>query len=169
MKQSDEQFDRMLSDHFGSRLDPMLGRSQTRFQLSRTPTATRVFWNRTVLTIGGLGISAVAGAIAMAITLSPNKPVQSIPEVVDVPVATVTPPAPPASDFNDDFAPFHVASQLIRHTVDEGTVYFEDGTPMRRIREREIQQSVFIDPRTGRLLEVRVPSETVRLLGMQKY
>ncbi len=175
MKNSDEQIDRMLSEHLSGKLDPVIGRCERRFQLSLKPTAQRAFWNRTVLTLGTIGISAVAAAIAMAITFGPSKPNPAIPKAGESAVASnvgvdgkVTNADAGSDEFNDDFAPVHVASQLLRRTTDEGTVFLDDGIPMRQIREREIQQSVFIDPRTGKLFEVRVPSETVKLLGMQK-
>jgi hypothetical protein len=137
---NDDQFDALLGEHLSRELDGQMGRAGAAFERSQ---------RRYVLRFATWGSLAAAAVIA-AILLRPHPPV---PAPVQPPTAVAT----------------AVEYQLDSQTIDQGTVFLDKDTPMRRYVEHQIETARWVDPVTHAQMELTVPHDQVLLVGLNTY
>lgn len=62
-----------------------------------------------------------------------------------------------------------VKYEVAWETVDHGTVFLDDETPMQAYVYRQIATARWVDPATNAVTEVSVPHEKVVLIGLNTY
>jgi hypothetical protein len=138
---NDDNFDTLLRDHFARKLNGQLGKAQA--ALGREHRARR--WRRA--SVAGL---AMAAAIAGFVLLRPSAP-----------PANVVPPVATASDIS---VPGEY--EMSWQTIDQGTVFLDEDTPMRRLLRRGVEQVRWIDPATQASVEYTVPHDEIVLVAL---
>jgi hypothetical protein len=137
---NDDQFDALLRDHLSGKLDGQMGRAGAAFERSQRRFAPRL------ITWGSLAAAAVIAAILL-------RPGQPLPAPVQPPVAVAT----------------AVEYQLNSQTIDQGTVYLDQDTPMRQYVERQVETARWVDPVTHDQMELTVPHDQILLVGLNTY
>lgn len=148
---SDDNLERLLRTHLTCALDPQLGRAEPHF---RRKLAVLHWWRTRT---AGLGVlAAMAACAALAWNLWPTIPA---PRPDNGILAVATPSAQPV----------RVDQLTCWRTLDEGTVFLDDQTPMRRIRRQVIETYEWFDPQQQAKVEITVPREEVILVTVQTY
>ena len=137
---NDDQFDAMLREYLSRELDDQMSRAGAAFERSQRHYVLRF------ATWGSLAAAAVIGAILL-------RPHQPVPAPVQPTGAVAT----------------MVEYRLDSQTIDQGTVFLDEDTPMRQYVERQIETARWVDPVTHDQMELTVPHDQIVLVGLYTY
>jgi hypothetical protein len=140
---NDDNFDLLLREHLSAELDGQLGRAPAAFARS----SRRWPWRAVVIGAAGLAAAAI-----LAIALMRPDAVQTTP----------TPPSAQAKAIPAEY-------ELAWRTIDRGTVFLDEETPVRNYLRQQVEIVRWKDPETGQVIEVSVPHEQTMLVGLNTF
>jgi hypothetical protein len=166
-----------LTRHLSAELDPQRGRSAEAFRLyalaeQRTRARADAPAPKPVWRGGPWTFTLVGGAVAASIALlvSAAVPFWRTPTSTggaSAPTRVVSPSSPVSAPTNP---PVVRSDRTTRtHFYDAGTVYDEQGRPMRRIRRVNVQELRWRNEATGEQVDQVVPSEEEFLYELKTY
>jgi hypothetical protein len=182
----DDELDPLLRNYLSSRLDPQLGRAAERFasQLG-SPPSPRTKTPRTgrLLAAAAASAAAIAGAVWCGFEVgrqppqpreetqsnhgvtsadgSPDKPHESEPPQIASTSPEETEPAE-----NSHAKPLLVGQQFQWRTIDEGIVYLDPYTPVRKLRRQRLERVEWYDAARGARVQMIMPREEVQFVSL---
>lgn len=136
---NDDQFDAMFRRHLSKELDGQLGRAEE--------TIANLNRRRSLMRIAAWAGVAMAAAAAVAIVLLRPGPAAQAPAAV----ATA------------------IEYQLDSQTIDQGTVFLDQETPVRQYVQRQVETARWTNPVTNERIEWSVPQDQVVLVGLNSH
>lgn len=178
----DQQLARALGEYLASELDGHVGRSEQHFAHLPPGAGVPVRRRRARLARVALGTAAVAASILLWVVLVRPEPAagtrkdhQPPPAVVQVdkpPKSAEAPPAPKQMRIELAAATARpvLVEQLVRwRTLDEGMVFLDERTPVRKLRRQWLARVAWFDAERGARLEMIVPREEVVFVGINTH
>jgi hypothetical protein len=152
---NDQHLDRLLHEHFASRLDPQLGRATAAMQRSCAAVPGRRRCRSTWTAAAGLALAASLAAVF----LGPGVFSTLLKPRLDQPA-----PAPPVALVQPDIQP--VEHQIHWKDIDQGTVFVNGQVPMRSILRQRIDSLQWSDPADNAVYQMSLPQDEIVLIGL---
>jgi len=167
MKPNDDNFDRLISQHFERTLAKQLGRSEAAFRNQLRVEAQPARSMKFPLWLVGTFATAAAALWAVAML----RPIH-LPPVTAPPLAQIDGPrdvVPPQVIASTSPQRTDVSFVAYEQTVDDGVVYLDDQTPVRKFRRQELEQMQWLDDDGKTHMRLTVPKERVLFVECAKY
>lgn len=160
--QHDDNLDRLLTQHLNRTLGAQLGKSETHFRRQVSCARRRQSsWRIPMWLIGSCATAAAAvWAVAM---LKPSAPMPTAKSSGTGDVKLVATSLPVRGSDQTD-----VQYTNFKQTLDDGLIYLDDQTPVRKLRQQEVQQIEWLDDDGQTQMKVTLPKENVLFVEYPK-